>query len=151
MSKLIVKNLAIGGTTTAYWAENIKRHITPNVNHLAFYCGSNDINQGVAEKIIINQTLTCFEILKTINSSIKISYFSIMKSPQKYNFYNEIDNINNSIKNELGEHLYINLNTIINNDPIWYLEDQLHLKQIAYQKMEETLSPTLRNWVFNET
>ena len=40
-----VCNDAIGGTTAQYWAENVEKHLSPDVINYAVYCGSNDLNQ----------------------------------------------------------------------------------------------------------
>ena len=49
-----VKNRAIGGTITSYWTEHLADVLTAeSPNAVLFYCGRNDINNGVLEENII--------------------------------------------------------------------------------------------------
>jgi hypothetical protein len=147
MKNLTFNNLAVSGTTTSFWIDNMDQIIQSDTKYLAFYCGSNDINKECNETSIIERTETCFSLLKNINSKIKIAYFSIMKCPQKENYFELIDRINNYFEQSNDIDLFVDINSIINTDPKWYLDDRLHLQMKTYSEMEKHFSQTLENWI----
>jgi hypothetical protein len=139
-------NLAVGGSTTSFWLKNLNMILPSSSSHIAFYCGSNDINENINKDKIISQTIQCFRLIKEININSEIALFSIMKAPQKKNSFKLIDHINQTIHKELKTNLYIDLNSIINSEHHWYQEDLLHLKEKTYQEIEKNVYPILQNW-----
>ncbi|PCJ56921.1 MAG: hypothetical protein COA79_17435 [Planctomycetota bacterium] len=142
-----IYNFAVGGTTTGYWLENIKSNIKPGVHNYAFYCGSNDLNAVILPDKIIENTNKIFNLIKTTNSRIQIAYFSIMKAPQKSDKFEIIDYINSNIKSKIrGNDIFIDLNSIIDTNPKWYQDDELHLNELTYTEIENKFGAVLSQW-----
>jgi len=143
-----ILNKAIGGTTTVFWAENIRQYILPDFDHYAIYCGSNDLNHGISADLIVENTCCIFETLRASNNNVHIAYFSIMKGPQKRDKFALIDQIHSEIKPGLSDgDLFVDLNFIIGSDPQWYIEDGVHLTQSAYAKMDIESEPLIHDWI----
>lgn len=143
-----INNQAISGTTTDFWLTNIATYIQTNTSHLAFYCGGNDIDAGVAQHTIIRQTLGCFEVARSLNTDIKIAYFTLIKAPQKTAKYETINAINSGVGSALAAaDLLVDINTVLDQNPQWYIEDGLHLQPTAYQKMDLALATIMQQWV----
>jgi len=141
-------NIAIGGTTTQFWRDNVKQNMRDGIYNYALYCGSNDLNGGVSHLQIIANTNIIFDIIKSIDKRIQIAYFSIMKAPQKQDKFTIIDKINASVKLSLDANdIFVDLNQIINTNPKWYIEDNLHLTEIAYTEIENKCANILTDWV----
>ena len=144
---LNVFNLAVGGTTTEYWLENIKNNIKPNIQNYAIYCGSNDINENIPSNKIVDNSKEIIEIIKSSNIKMQVAYFSIMKAPQKTDKFKIIDDINTRIKSSLsGNDIFVDLNSVINTNSKWYVEDDLHLTEPAYTEMGKKCAPLLQEW-----
>jgi lysophospholipase L1-like esterase len=134
------QNCAVGGTTTDYWVSCINDTLTQHKSDLvAYYCGSNDFNQGISEDTIIRNTLQTFAKVKEAQRTF--IYYTIIKSPQKRGQFQAIDRVNQALTQAIGktDHI-VDLNeclceemTDISN---LYQDDLLHLTPTAYQKVE---------------
>ena len=104
-----VINRAVGGTITSYWVEHLSEVLmdeTPDA--VLFYCGSNDINDGIPEKVILKNFSQCRNIVHSYSSDALFAYFSIIKAPQKNGKWEWIDRLNTMIQNQLqAKDLYV--------------------------------------------
>jgi len=142
-----VFNDAISGTTTSFWAENIKEYISSNICNYAVYCGSNDLSQGISTQSIMDNLAIIFDAIKSKSRKYQVAYFSIMKCPQKRSQFEIINKINTVIKQELSEQdIFIDINSVINQDLKWYIEDQIHLKKICYVEIESKFGHKIDQW-----
>lgn len=143
-----VTNRAVGGTTTDYWVSHINECIAPDISHIAFYCGSNDLNSNPPPALVSQRIAQCFELLRAINSSVCIAYFAIMKSPHKVGKFHSIDAINSAVRAQLSSaDLYVDINAVIDQDPKWYVDDLLHLNPRAYATMDQVFGPRMTQWI----
>lgn len=145
----LVKNRAVGGTTTAYWVEHLAAalaEVAPDV--VLFYCGSNDLNAEVLDSLIVENVGTCWGIVRQMSEETRFVYFSIIKAPQKYGKWERIDDINAQIRLHLPDGaLYIESNAVFFKDgrPVekYFVEDGLHLTDEAYDTLCDYARPLL--------
>lgn len=140
-----VVNRAVGGTTSAYWVENLTRVLAEeSPDTVLLYCGSNDLNEGVSETQIVENLRQCGALL----GGIPLVYFTIIKAPQKWGKWEQIDRLNAAIFAALppGTRL-IESNAVFfpENEPVWHLftDDALHLTDAAYDALCAYAKPRL--------
>ncbi len=148
-----VVNRAIGGTITADWVSclaGILSAESPDV--VLFYCGSNDINAGVAEDEIVANVARCRRIVAAYSPDTAFAYFSIIKAPQKLGKWDLIDRLNDAIRNALpAGDLYVESNDVFvqGGQPVvqYYIEDGLHLTNEAYEDLGAYTRPLISDWL----
>lgn len=140
-----VVNRAIGGTTTAFWVESLPRVLAQeNPDAVLLYCGSNDLNEGIADAQIVENLRQCGALLR----GIPLAYFSIIKAPQKLGKWEQIDRLNAAIRATLPpQTLYVESNNVFfpTTEPQWHLftDDALHLTEEAYAALCAYARPLL--------
>ena len=148
-----VKNRAIGGTTTSYWTEHLADVLTAeSPNAVLFYCGSNDINNGVLEENIIANVSQCYKIVHDLSPATVFAYFSIIKAPQKSGKWELIDRLSSSIR--IGfpvDDLYVETNDVFFGDRLpvdrFFVDGGLHLTSEAYATLSAYARPLISNWI----
>lgn len=148
-----VVNRAVGGTTTAYWAENLESvldEIAPDL--VLFYAGSNDLNAEVPDESIVANVLSCRATLQRLAPGSRLAYFSIIKAPQKQGKWERIDRIDAEIRARLSPgDLFVESNDVFFPDgrpaERFFLEDSLHLTEDAYDALTEYVRPRLAAWL----
>lgn len=148
-----VINRAVSGTITAYWTERLASALaTVSPDVVLFYCGSNDINEGVPDETIIANTFRCRDIVESWSETTAFGYFSIIKAPQKRDHWERIDRLNATIGAGLMEgDLYVETNVVFfaeNGPPAHYfVEDGLHMTAPAYSALSAYAKPLLADWL----
>ncbi|MBZ0292754.1 MAG: SGNH/GDSL hydrolase family protein [Anaerolineae bacterium] len=147
-----VTNLAVGGTTTEYWINNLGQAAGAEpVDAVLLYCGSNDLNENIHDTEIISNVLRCAEIVHEQVPTAAFAYFSIIKAPQKIGKWKLIDRINAVIRTSLpiGD-LFVETNNVFFRDgsPVEYffIDDGLHLTSEAYLTLSAYVQPIISNW-----
>jgi len=148
-----VKNRTIGGTTTSYWTEHLADVLTAeSPNAVLFYCGSNDINNGVLEENIIANVSQCCKIVHGLSPVTAFAYFSIIKAPQKSGKWELIDRLSSSIR--IGfpvDDLYVETNDVFFGDRLpvdrFFVDGGLHLTSEAYATLSAYARPLISNWI----
>jgi lysophospholipase L1-like esterase len=142
-----VMNAAIGGTTAGFWALNINDHLSSEIWNYAVYCGSNDLNRSIPPSTIIKNTVAVLDAVRGKSKKHRVAYFSIMKAPQKNEIFEIIDQIHNAIRRELTpQDVFIDINSFINQDAKWYMDDHLHLTRACYEELEARLKDAINRW-----
>jgi lysophospholipase L1-like esterase len=148
-----VVNRAIGGTITADWVLCLAGVLSAeSPDAVLFYCGSNDINAGVAEDEIVANVVRCRQILAAYSPETAFAYFGIIKAPQKLGKWDLIDRLNNAIHSNLpAGDLYVESNDVFvqNGRPVarCYIEDGLHLTDEAYESLAAYARPLISDWL----
>jgi len=136
-----VTNKAVGGTTSEYWVQMVRGLLESlPVDLVCYYCGSNDFNRERDLSDIVEDSLKVYREIK--RRRLDYVYYSIIKSPQKHGKYEGIDYVNEEITKALGQGDYfVDLNEILcdSNADVsgLYLEDRLHLTDLAYAEIAE--------------
>jgi len=139
-------NTAISGSQTFELLKKIDQLIIKHKPDTVFYyCGSNDIKNNRDPEKIIRDTLETFKQIISALAKVKITYFSIIKAPQKKDQWHIVDQVNNRIKQfaENNENItFLDINPLFfdeNNQPLYdlYQEDLLHLLPEAYVKLND--------------
>ena len=148
-----VINRAVGGTITADWTQCLAGLLeAESPDAVLLYCGSNDINAGVAEDEIVANVMHCRRIVADQLPQPAFANFSIIKAPQKLGKWDTIDRLNEAIRHGLpvGD-LYVESNDVFVNDDLpverFYLEDGLHLTQEAYDTLATYARPLVADWL----
>lgn len=149
----IIRNRAIGGTVTAYWREHLADVLaTETPDAVLFYCGSNDLNDQIAEPEIVANTLACRDILRQSSPAVAFAYFGIIKAPQKLGRWDAIDRIHAGIKAGLpATDLFVDTDPVFVSDgrPVesLYVDDGLHLTSAAYTALASQALPQITAWL----
>ena len=142
-------NRAVGGTITRYWVEHLPGLLAADCpDALGFYCGSNDVNQGVPEPEILDHIARCREMA----GAIPFAYFGIIKAPQKAGKFGLIDRLNARVRGRLcAADLYVELNDLLcpAGRPMreYYLSDGLHMTEDAYAAITRFVRPAFTDWL----
>ena len=139
-----IKNNGIPGLFT----KNLFKihHDFTNPKYIIFYCGGNDLRNHISYSIIIHNTNKYIEFLMTQYPNTKIILLSVLMSPSMINIIIEpINKWYHDIAIKYPNHfLYINVNTIMNKHD-YYKSDGIHLNQIGYDKLQNTLERHIHN------
>lgn len=147
-----VVNRAIGGTVTAFWAENLAAVLAEeSPDFVLFYCGSNDLNAEVPSAAIVANVLACRSTLRTLAPTARLAYFGIIKAPQKLGKWEQIARINAAIGAQLApSDLYVESNAVFFPDTEprgeLFVDDGLHLTEAAYDALAAYARPRLAHW-----
>ncbi len=150
-----VVNRAVGGTVTSYWIDNLSEVLAaerPDV--VLFYCGSNDLTDGVPAREIVANVERCRSIVSGSGEGPRFAWFDIMKAPQKRELgaWPIIDEVNASVRADLpAGDLAVDTNAVVHDDgePIaeYFVEDGLHLTAAAYEALSASVRPLLGEWL----
>ena len=148
-----VVHRAVGGTTTAYWVENLESVLAEFPPDFALlYAGSNDLNAEVSDESIVRNVGAARATLQNLAPDARLAYFGIIKAPQKTGKWDRIDRINAQIAHALlpGD-LYVESNDVFFPDdrPLekFFVEDGLHLTDDAYAALLSYSQPILAEWM----
>jgi lysophospholipase L1-like esterase len=153
-TRLTIKNIAIGGTTTDQWLGWVNEKIIPHSPYgVLFYCGSNDFNQGASHEAIFQRTIQIVERIQFFLPEAKLMYLHIIKAPQKKDKWPELDLLAKEIEsNFLGDPrlkiLDPNQLFFVGGKPRreLFIEDELHLTKQAYAQWAKWLQPELEQY-----
>ena len=148
-----IRNRAIGGTVTRYWREHLAEVLaseTPDA--VLFYCGSNDLNDQIAEPEIVANTLACRDSVRQTLPAAAFAYFGIIKAPQKLGRWDAIDRVHSGIRAGLPTvDLFVDTDRVFvaNGHPIesFYVKDGLHLTAAAYTALAAQALPQITAWL----
>ncbi len=147
-------NKAVGGTRTWEIHDIIMKDVVPlNPAVLCYYGGSNDINSGETAENIIARTTATIESVFAMQPGLFFVYFSIIRAPQKQDRWEDVDAINASLTRL--EERFQNFH-VLNLNPVFFdnegrvlhelfVEDGLHLTDIAYKKLGALVYPYLEH------
>lgn len=148
-----IRNRAIGGTVTAYWRDHLAEVLaTETPDAVLFYCGSNDLNDRVAEPEIVATTLACRDVVRQTSPAVAFAYFGIIKAPQKLGRWDAIDRVHTGIRAGLPTaDLFVDTDPVFVADgrPVepFYVEDGLHLTAAAYTALASQALPLITAWL----
>lgn len=133
-----VTNRAIGGTTTNDWLTPIAEVLaTEQPDLVACYCGSNDVNHGVPATTTIANLRTIAAAV--VDAGAVFVFYPVIKAPQKRGHYAHIDAINDAVAADPGVLTPVDFNAVVCEQSAdiagYYQPDQLHLTELAYQRM----------------
>jgi lysophospholipase L1-like esterase len=157
-----VTNLGASGSVTKDWLPTrqgrglIETRVLPLLspeNHsdviVVFYCGSNDINNGLKADEIWSSTKTIFSFIWQTSPKCTILYLEVMAAPQKIKdgLIPVVYYLNGIIKAEVeamgneGRVLYVPVNDLLSDR--CYLQDQLHLTSEGYLHVADRIKESL--------
>lgn len=149
----IIVNRAVGGTITDYWEQFVLRVLKEEApSAVMIYCGSNDLNHERSIDEVVKGLTSCFEKIRDFDPGIRIAYFGIIKAPQKCDKFDMIDKINSRAQSELvSQDIFVDPNEVLSADICdiskFYIEDQLHMTNAAYESLNRYVSPIINNWL----
>ncbi|HRF47099.1 MAG TPA: GDSL-type esterase/lipase family protein [Anaerolineales bacterium] len=149
----VIRNRAVGGTVTAQWVEWLPEVLAQEAPAaVLFYCGSNDLNEGVPEPAIAANTLACRQVVHDLAPEARFAYFGIIKAPQKLGKWDVIDRVHAAIRAELpARDLFIDTDPVFVRDgrPVepFFVEDRLHLTPEAYAALAADAVPRISAWL----
>jgi lysophospholipase L1-like esterase len=108
---------------------------------IVFYCGNNDLIQGVDKKIICENITRFLYVISTIYPTSKILIIGLLLSPLhvKLNKTNDIHYINSYLRRISLDRVlysYINVNRQVSN---YYSLDNIHLNKKGYAILNQIL------------
>ena len=134
----IVNNGIYGVTTDImvkhmYIRENV--YSQKNFEYIVFYCGDNDLTNGVNKKTVCVNIAKFINILRELYPNSKIIVISLLKSPlhKSLGLIPDIEYINVYLYNMCkiySNMFYININRKMNNQ---YETDKTHLNSSGYE------------------
>ncbi len=148
-----IRNRAIGGTVTRFWREHLAEVLaSESPDAVLFYCGSNDLNDQIAEPEIVANTLACRDIVRQTTPAAAFAYFGIIKAPQKLGRWDAIDRVHAGIKTGLPTaDLFVDTDPVFVSDgrPVepFFVEDGLHLTAAAYAALAAQALPQITAWL----
>ena len=134
-----MRNIAVGDTQTSYWTTRIPDFTAQSKAQVVLcYCGSNDVNAHIDPEVIIVNLRTIAQAV--LGNGQDFIYYAIIKAPQKYGRYAEIDTINQSIADYFDDAIrVIDCNALLCPDLTdvsgCYQADGLHLTDLGYERM----------------
>ena len=149
-----VVNRAIGGTTTAYWAEHLPAVLAAeNPDAVLAYVGSNDFAQAIPAATIAQNLRICRDYVRIQNKNTLFGYLGIIKAPQRLGKFPGI-----TVANAAARAVLDPSDFWFETDPVFlhpdgapvtahYVEDGLHLTPAAYEAFTAALNPSLRPWL----
>jgi lysophospholipase L1-like esterase len=146
-------NMAVGGTITDYWNENILQVLEREIPDIVMiYSGSNDLNNERSAEQIVRGLNSCIKKIRLFNQGIRIAYFGIIKAPQKADKFDMIDSINSQVRFKLKDQdIYVDTNEVLYADICdvsqFYVEDQLHMTDAAYEALNRYTAPLINEWL----
>jgi lysophospholipase L1-like esterase len=152
----ILRNGAVGGTTSEYWATHLTEVLgSDSPDAVLLYCGSNDLNEGILEGDIVANVMRCHATVHRLLPNAAFGYFSIIKAPQKRGKWDLIDGINAAIRGRLSpSDLYVETNEVFFPDGYpaarFFVEDGLHLSDDAYVALSTYARPLVSAWLETE-
>jgi lysophospholipase L1-like esterase len=154
MAPLPVLNRAIGGTRTSdqlQYMDLLALKYHPRI--LAYYCGSNDINEGADAATLVANFQKYVDRIAVELPETKILFVSINRAPQKKSRWNIVDEANAAIQAHAakshGRVTYVDVNSALfdaRGEPRLelYQDDQLHFKPAAYVEFTKIIKPVLQ-------
>ncbi len=149
----VIRNRAVGGAVTAQWVEWLPEVLAQEASEaVLFYCGSNDLNDGVPEPAIVANTLACRQAVHDLAPDARFVYFGIIKAPQKLGKWDVIDRLHAAIRAGLpAEDLFVDTDPVFlrSGSPVesFFVEDRLHLTEDAYAALAAEALPRITTWL----
>lgn len=131
------------------------RNLSGGVNVVVFYCGSNDINDGLKAEEVKGNTLSIFESIWQADPNCRILYLEVMSAPQKRQdrLLPVVEELNGmmleAVRREEADRegrdlIYVPVNDLLSRDEKGcYLDDQLHLTSEGYAFVAERIKVSL--------
>jgi len=148
-----VRNLAVGGTTTADWQGDVLHPLLERERPRAVvtYVGSNDMfsfDEGTTERNLVALRASILRY----DPSILFCYFSIIRAPGKKEIWDKVDRVNRYFRERLGERdLFYDTDRVFFRDggliEEYFLDDQTHHPRRAYDALVEDAAPLLKAWL----
>jgi hypothetical protein len=124
--------------------KDLKKIKKPDI--IIFYCGGYDILHNLDNKKNIYKNIIDFieNINNIYNKKVNIIILSILKNKkiEKINKIKEVNYVNNKLRNKVKDEKnikYININFLLKNINDNFKEDMIHLTEIGYEKLNDTL------------
>jgi hypothetical protein len=154
MAPLPAFNRAFGGSRTdevLYYMDRIVLPCKPKI--IVYYCGSNDVNAGVAAEVIFANFKKFTEGVDDKLPGTRIFFVSIIRAPQKKDRWNLVDQANSMVQAFCANSkrvAYIDINPAVfdnNGNPLTnlYLDDMLHYRPDAYLEFTRIIKPILES------
>lgn len=154
MAPLPVFNRAFGGSRTGDILDHMDRIVLPYAPRLiVYYCGSNDINAGIAPAKIAGNFREFVERVHRTLPDTRVLYVAINRAPQKRKDWDKVDDANRQIEEycrrnkRLG---FIDVNPALfdsHGEPRMelYKDDQLHFHAPAYREFTRIIRPVVES------
>ncbi|WP_010135229.1 GDSL-type esterase/lipase family protein [Ochrovirga pacifica] len=147
-------NLAFGGSTLAacswFYKKNFKG-LKPK--HVLIYAGDNDLGEGRHPEEVVLFFKTLLTQIREDYGNIPVTFVSIKPSPSRWHLAGSIRYTNSNIKElvKKDENLhYLNifdatLDESGKPNPLYFMEDRLHLNKIGYKIWYDIISKHLKS------
>lgn len=144
-------NRGFGGCELADVYDYADQIIIPYApREVVIYAGGNDINAGMAPKIVFGDFVALMQKLRTALPKTKLVFISCPPSPKRWAQTEKIKTVNGLIANYCHQHGITFVNTfplMLGADgqplPDIYVEDHLHMNAKGYAIWRKTVAPTL--------
>ncbi|MFT6866231.1 MAG: lysophospholipase L1-like esterase [Cyclobacteriaceae bacterium] len=143
LAPLNTLNLGFGGSSFGWCIHYFNRllGIIPKASHIVFYCGDNDLENGLSPESVMKKFRTLLEITRDDFLTTPISVLTIKPSPSRTYLQPKIKLTNDLIrKNLIGspKAYQINIYDSMLNErgvarPELYLDDELHMNDKGYK------------------
>lgn len=152
MAPLPVVNLAIDGTVTADMLRMVDARVIPlRPKVIAYYCGSNDVDEGEPAAAIVGRIVQFVERVATALPETRVIFVSVNRAPEKRDRWDVVDEVNRQMKRYAAGHPrveFVDVNPVLFNDDgtsrlDLFMDDELHLRPRAYELFARILKPVL--------
>lgn len=143
LSPLNVINLGFGGASFGWTIHYYKRliHILPKSSHFVFYCGDNDLDNGLSPEGVMRKFKKLLVLTREDFPKTPISVITIKPSPSRTYLQSKIKLTNDLIRKELkslSKTGQINIfDSMLDENgvarPELFLEDALHMNRKGYK------------------
>ena len=154
LAPIPVTNRAFGGSRTGNQLTFFDRVVpSSRAGLVVWYCGSNDINGGIATTVILDNTKQWIERTRGALPGARILVVSVIRAIQKREDgqLDEVDEVNAGLR-KLAQTMarvdYVDVNPALESAsgeaiPGCYLADRLHLSPDGYRRLVTILRPAI--------
>jgi lysophospholipase L1-like esterase len=152
MAPLPVVNLGIDGTVTADMLRMVDARVIPlHPRVIAYYCGSNDVDEGEPAAAIVGRIVQFVERVAAKLPETRVVFVSVNRAPEKRDRWDVVDEVNRQMKRYAAGHPhveFVDVNPVLFNDDgtsrlDLFMDDDLHLRPRAYELFTKILKPVL--------
>ncbi len=143
LAPLNVLNLGFGGSSFSWCIHYFSRllGVIPKASHIVFYCGDNDLDNGLSPENVMKKFRKLLEITRDDFLTTPISVLTIKPSPSRTYLQSKIKLTNDLIRKDLiglPKAYQINIFDSMLNErgvarPELYSEDELHMNEKGYK------------------
>jgi len=152
LAPLPVTNIAFDGAVTDDWNRLVDARVIPlRPKVIAYYCGSNDVDDGDTPARIFARIREFVTRVTKALPQTHIVFVSVNKAPEKHDRWDVIDEINRRVEQYAAQNpqvLFVDVNPVLFNADgtsrtNLFMNDQLHLRPPAYEEFSKILKPVL--------